>query len=79
MAICTGRVMATTINPSISMKYLPGHFSVLTASSQASKTTNHGALMQLSCAYHVLDRVPIKAVPRGSGKRRGESIYAQEC
>ena len=79
LAICTGRVTATAVNPSTSMKHLPVYFSVPTGSFQASKTTNQGAPMQLSRAHHVLDRVPIKAVPRGGGKRQGESSYTQEC
>ena len=62
------------VNPGINMKHLTGHFS---ASFQASKTTNHGAPAQLSCAHHVLKRVLIKAVPRGGGKGKGKVNTAE--
>ena len=73
MAICTGqgnRVTATIVNPSTSMKHLPGHISVPTAPFQANKTTDHSTPAQLSRAHHVLNRVLIKTVPRGVFKLR---------
>ena len=67
MAICTGqgnRVTATVVNPSI-IKRMSGYISVPTAAS------NSGAQAR---AHHVLNRVLIKAVPKGGGKGEGKNF-----